>query len=206
MNDPEDFFKDIYQYTSLDETAAHYAKFAKAYDDAMAAGGYVTPGRCAGALETAGANKSVPVLDIGCGSGLSGLALKAQGFLLLDGTGYSEEMLAEARGKNLYRTLWQADMTQSDEVRAESYDTVNAAGVLNPAHAPPEALDNIMGLLRQGGLFAFSLNDHAISDGSYEGRIHMLIDGGFADLLHREYGEHMPTKNLKAWVYVLRKR
>jgi predicted TPR repeat methyltransferase len=206
MTDPEDFFKNIYQYTSLDETAAHYAKFATAYDDAMAAGGYVTPGRCAEALDAAGANKAAPVLDIGCGSGLSGLALKAQGFAILDGTDYSEEMLTEARGKNLYRTLWQADLTQSDETRAESYDTINAAGVLNPAHAPAEALDNVMAFLRPGGLFAFSLNDHAVADGSYEGRIHMMLDGGWADLLHREYGEHMPAKDLKAWVYVLQKR
>jgi len=206
MNDPEDFFKDIYQFTSLDETAAHYAKFADAYEDAMAAGGYVTPGRCADALDACGADKSATVLDIGCGSGLSGLALKSRGFEILDGTDYSEEMLAQARSKNIYRDLWQADMTEPAPDRADSYDTLNAAGVLNPAHAPPETLDVAMEMLRSGGLFAFSLNDHAISDGSYEGRIHMLLDGGWAELMHREYGEHMPAKNLKAWVYVLKKR
>ena len=206
MPNPEEFFDDIYHYTSLDETAAHYAKFAQAYEAAMEQGGYVTPGRCAGALDAAGADKTAPVLDIGCGSGLSGLALKTQGFLTLDGTDYSEEMLAQARGKNIYRALWQADLTRPDEERAESYDAINAAGVLNPAHAPPEALDNAMAMLRPAGLFVFSLNDHAISDGGYEGRIHMLLDAGFADLLHREYGDHMPAKDLKAWVYVLRKR
>lgn len=206
MPDPEEFFKDIYAYTSLEETAAHYAKFAQAYEEAMAAGGYVTPGRCAEALEGAGAEKTLPVLDIGCGSGLSGLALKAQGFEILDGTDYSQEMLEQARPKGIYRALWQADLTLPDPDRAETYDTINAAGVLNPAHAPPETLDNVMTMLRPGGLFAFSLNDHAVQDGSYAGRINMLLDGGWADLLHREYGEHMPAKDLKAWVYVLKKR
>jgi len=206
MPNPEDFFKDIYHFTSLDQTAAHYAKFASDYEAAMAAGGYVTPGRCAEALVAAGADKASPVLDIGCGSGLSGLALKAQGFEVLDGTDYSEEMLAEAKSKNIYRALRRGDLTQPDPDRAESYDTINAAGVLNPAHAPAETLDNVMEMLRPDGLFAFSLNDHAVEDGTYEGRLHILIDCGAAELMHREYGEHMPAKDLKAWVYVLKKR
>jgi len=161
MPKPDDFFNDIYQLTSLEQTAAHYAKFAADYEAAMEAGGYVTPGRCAEALVESGADKAAPVLDIGCGSGLSGLALKAQGFEILDGTDYSEEMLAEANRKNIYRTLWQADLTQPDPERAESYDTINAAGVLNPAHAPAETLDNVMEMLRPGGLFAFSLNERS---------------------------------------------
>lgn len=206
MPNPDDFFKDIYHYTSLEQTAAHYAKFAADYEAAMEAGGYVTPGRCAEALVEAGADRASPVLDIGCGSGLSGLALKAQGFEILDGTDYSEEMLAQARPKNIYRALWQADLTEPDSERIESYEAINAAGVLNPAHAPAETLDNVMEMLRPGGLFAFSLNDHAVEDGTYEGRVHILIDSGAAELMHREYGEHMPAKDLKAWVYVLKKR
>jgi len=206
MPNPEDFFKDIYHFTSLDQTAAHYAKFAADYEAAMTAGGYVTPGRCAEALIKSGADKASPVLDIGCGSGLSGLALKAQGFETLDGTDYSEEMLAEAKPKNIYRALWQGDLTQPEPERAESYDAINAAGVLNPAHAPAETLDNVMEMLRPGGLFAFSLNDHAVEDGTYEGRLHILIDCGAVELMHREYGTHMPAKDLKAWVYVLKKR
>ena len=75
MPSPDDFFKDIYQYTSLEQTAAHYAKFAANYEAAMAAGGYVTPGRCAEALAESGANKSAPVLDIGCGLGYSSAVL-----------------------------------------------------------------------------------------------------------------------------------
>jgi len=206
MPEAANFFDDIYDLDSLEQTAAHYAKFASEYEEAMKLGGYVTPGRCAAALDEAGADKTLPVLDIGCGSGLSGLALKAQGFQVLDGTDYSEEMLEQARPKGIYRDLWQADLTLPDPERAGSYDTINAAGVLNPAHAPAETLDNMLDLLRPGGFFAFSLNDHAVSDGSYQGRVHMLLDAVVADLVHREYGAHMPAKDLQAWVYVLKKR
>lgn len=202
----DDFFDEIYGLETLDQTAAHYAKFAAAYEQAMADNGYLTPGRTAEALAACEADRSAPVLDIGCGSGLSGLALKAAGFETLDGTDYSDEMLEQARAKGLYRALWQGDLSVPDAERTESYDTINAAGVINPGHAPPEALDNALAMLKPGGLFAFSLNDHAVEARDYEGRLHMLLDGGWAELLHREYGEHMPGKDLKAWVYVLRKR
>lgn len=125
---------------------------------------------------------------------------------MLDGTDYAQEMLDQAQTKGIYRALWQADLTLPDPDRAESYHTINAAGVLNPSHAPPETIDNVIAMLRPGGLFAFSLNDHAIKDGSYEGRVHMVLDGGWAELMHREYGEHMPAQDLQAWVYVLKKR
>lgn len=206
MQNDEDFFDAVYKLTTLDQSAAHYAKFAETYETAMAENGYITPKRCAEALAGAGADKSRPVLDVGCGSGLSGLALRAEGYGTLDGTDYSDEMLEQARTKNLYRDLWQADLTEPAPERAETYAAICAAGVLNPAHAPAEALDTIMGMLEPGGLFAFSLNDHAVKDGSYEGRINTLIDCGAAELMFREYGEHMPGQDLKAWVYVLKKR
>jgi len=165
MADPDNFFDDVYKLTSLEQSAAHYAKFAEAYEEAMNSNGYITPKRCSEALAGAGADKTQPVLDVGCGS------------------------LAEPAPD-----------------RAETYPAACAAGVLNPAHAPAEALDTILEMLTPSGLFVFSLNDHAIKDHTYEGRLNTLIDCGTVDLLFREYGEHMPGQDLKAWVYVLNKR
>lgn len=206
MSDEEDFFDAIYELENLDETAAHYAKFAEAYDEAMAENGYLTPKRCADALIGAGADPTFPVLDLGCGSGLSGMALKAVGFETLDGTDFSTEMLERAAEKGIYRDLWQGDLSVPDPSREGSYHAINAAGVINPAHAPPVSIDNAIAMLKPGGLFAFSLNDHAIAAREFEGRVHMMLDAGWTELLHREYGEHMPGKDLRAWVYVLRKR
>ncbi|MDH3453013.1 MAG: methyltransferase domain-containing protein, partial [Gammaproteobacteria bacterium] len=73
--------------------------------------GYVTPGRCAQALADLAPDKSAPLLDLGCGTGLSGEALRAAGFATLDGTDFSEEMLTLARAKpGLYRNLILGDL------------------------------------------------------------------------------------------------
>ena len=206
MGDGEDFFDAIYTLTEPHETAAHYARFASRYETAMAENGYVTPARCAAALAEIGADFGVPVLDLGCGSGLSGMALHTEGFQTIDGTDFSEEMLALAREKGIYRDLWQADLSQPAQDRAASYMAIVAAGVLNPAHVPAEAIDHILEMLQPGGLFVFSLNDHAIAAGGYNGRLNNHIDGGQVELLKRDYGEHMPGQGLKAFVYALRKR
>lgn len=204
MNDREDFFEEIYKLTEAEQTAAHYAKFADTYEDTMRENSYVTPMRCAEALKSTGIAVGTPILDIGCGSGLSGRALAETGFTVIDGIDFSPEMLELAHKTGIYRNLSQ------DDLRGASYDNsyaaVVAAGVLNPAHAPASTLDDILNVLTPGGVFVFSLNDHAIADGSYEGRIHETTDCGIADLLAREYGEHMPGQDLKAWVYTLRKR
>jgi len=200
----EDFFDDIYSLTSAEDTAAHYAKFANRYEAAMRENGYCTPARCAEALRDAGVASETLILDIGCGTGMSGEALRDAGYAALDGTDFSAEMLAIAQHKGLYGKLWQGDLTALPEDMR--YHAAVAAGVLNPAHAPASVLDEVLARLEPGGVFVFSLNDHAIADGSYEGRVHELLDSGGAELLHREYGDHMPGQDLSAWVLALRRR
>ena len=203
-DDGEDFFDEIYKLTGADQTAAHYARFADRYEAAMRENGYCTPARCAAALRASGVPPDTPVLDIGCGTGMSGEALREAGYATLDGTDFSAEMLTIAEGKGLYRRLWQGDLTAlPGDLR---YGATVAAGVLNPAHAPASVLDDMLARLEPGGVFVFSLNDHAVADGSYEGRVHELLDAGGAELLAREYGDHMPGQDLKAWVLALRRR
>ena len=201
--DDEDFFDEIYKLSGADQTAAHYARFADRYERAMRENGYCTPARCAEALRAAGVAPETAVLDIGCGTGMSGEALRDAGYATLDGTDFSAEMLAIAKAKGLYRKLWQGDLTALPEDLR--YGAAVAAGVLNPAHAPASVLDAMLARLEPGGVFVFSLNDHAVADGSYEGRVHELLDAGGARLLSREYGDHMPGQDLKAWVLALQR-
>lgn len=204
MTEQEDFFDRVYAITDAKDAAEHYAKFAGSYETAMQDNGYITPTRCAETLLTAGVDTATPVLDIGCGTGLSGGALNAAGFKTIDGLDFSAEMLAVAKQRGLYRTLSQDDLSAASYTK--TYGAVVAAGVLSPGHAPASALDDILTVLEPEGVFVFSLNDHAIADGSYEGRIHEAVDCGTADIVSREYGPHMPGQGLMAWVFALRKR
>ncbi len=199
------FLDSAYDLNGVAETQAFYDAWSESYDAEVAENGYATPGRCAEALAGCGADKGAAVLDIGCGTGISGAALRAEGFGIVDGSDLSAEMLDKARAKGIYRDLLQADLTNPMPFEDGAYGAISAMGVLNPGHAPAETLDAILAKLPTGGLFVFSLNDHAMADGTYEARIMENLDAGYARLLFKDYGDHLPKIGLKSNVYVLQK-
>ncbi len=73
----EKFLDKVYDAKGTDETRALYDDWAASYDAEIAENGYATPRRCAEALAGFATDPSLPVLDFGCGTGLSGLALRA---------------------------------------------------------------------------------------------------------------------------------
>lgn len=204
MTGSKGFLDGAYTVTGPDSTRDLYKNWAKTYEDEVLANGYVTPQRCTAALSRFAADKTAPLLDIGCGSGLSGLALRAAGFTTIDGTDFSPEMLALAAKKTVYRALIPGDVSQP--LPTGMYHNAAAIGVFSPGHAPAAALDSFLEILPSGGCLVFSLNDHAMADPAYQGWISWHIDTGTALLLQREYGDHLPRIGMGCTVYVLQKR
>ncbi|MDO9711540.1 methyltransferase domain-containing protein [Paracraurococcus lichenis] len=119
---------------------------------------YRTPALLAGLLERAGLApaRRLRVLDLGCGTGLSGAALA--GFARrLEGLDLSPRMLAEARRRGLYDALHEADLLDWLPRHPGGFDVVAAADVLNYLGDLAPALAAIHGALAPGGVAAFSL-------------------------------------------------
>lgn len=195
----------VYAARSASETRALYDGWSKSYEAEVAENGYVTPGRCAEALARFTRDQTLPVFDFGCGTGLSGLALKLAGFSTIDGADLSADMLSQARAKRLYRTLTQVEADAPLPFARGEYAAIAAIGVIGAGAAPISVLDVLMKALSPGGLLVLSLNDHALQDRVNEGRINEWIDCAAARLLFREHGPHLPGINLKSTVYVLEK-
>ncbi|MFQ6547921.1 class I SAM-dependent DNA methyltransferase [Aestuariibius sp. 2305UL40-4] len=195
------FLDRIYAAETDDERRQIYTEWAASYDEEVSVAGYVTPERLANALSDH-ADKTTPILDFGCGTGLSGLALKAAGFAQIDGTDISEEMLAKAREKAIYRSL--SHIAPTDPIPS-GYSTICASGVVSAGAAPPSTLGDLLKALPQGGHLGLSYNDHTLKDPAYTGALNDWIDCGATRLLFREYGDHLPGIGLKSTVYVLEK-
>ncbi len=120
--------------------------------------GYRTPELLAALLATAGVlpAKRLLVLDLGCGTGLSGVAL-APFARQLEGLDLSPRMLAEARRRGLYHALHQADLEEFLPTRPAGFDLVAAADVLNYLGDLGPALAGLAVALAPGGLAAFSV-------------------------------------------------
>jgi len=194
----------LWQPRSVDDTLRLYASWAKTYDADVTAWGYATPGRIATALADQLIDKSVAILDFGCGTGLSGAALRAQGFTCVDGTDASNQMIKEAQATNLYRKTWTCTPDHLD-VRSGTYAAITAIGVIGAGAAPAATLDLIFASLARAGLLAMSYNDATLLDPDYTDRLQSLQDSRRARLLFNETGPHLPGKDMNSTVYILEK-
>ena len=199
----DNFLDKVYAARGEDETREIYDAWAESYEAEVAKNGYVTPGRCADALAKFTDDKTAPVLDFGCGTGLSGLALKLAGFRTIDGVDLSAEMMAKARDKNVYRTVTQ--VSGDAALTKGAYPSIAAIGVIGSGAAPISVLDTLMHALDRGGRLVFSFNDHTLEDPIHEARINEWTDCGAARLLFRERGDHLPGLGMKSNVYILEK-
>ncbi len=193
----------------LDDPAAtqdFYGAWAKTYEREIKANGYATPDRCADDLAAQVEDPSEPLLDLGCGTGLSGEALRARGFTTVDGTDFSVDMLDHARGKTgVYRDLTLGDLAHPLPATPGQYANMAAVGVFSPGHAPPQTMEMVIHRLPVGGCFVFSLNDHTMEDPSYVAKVDELVATGEVAIASMAYGPHLPGRDLKAMVYVLRR-
>ena len=105
------------------------------------------------------------ILDLGCGTGLSGAAIAPYARQLV-GVDLSAKMLEKARERNLYHRLEQLDLlTMMRGEAAASYDVVSAADVFVYLGKLDELVHQAQRLLRPGGFFAFSVESlEALTD------------------------------------------
>ena len=190
---------------SVEETLQMYADWAAHYERDVGSAGYETPARLAAALADAMPDQTVPVLDFGCGTGLSGMALAGAGFPQVDGTDISPEMLAVAREKPCYRKLWQGQPGEIPQVADLGYGAVTATGVISLGAAPPETLADLLSAMPCDGLLGLSYNDPTLNSPAYMAALEGVQEEGLAEVLSAAHGPHLSAKDMGSTVYVLRR-
>ena len=194
----------IYSADSAD-LRPFYAQWAQSYDQEVGENGYVTPLRIAEALARHVKDLSIPILDYGCGTGVSGQPFQKAGFLTIDGVDISAEMLEVAAQKKIYRRLEVFAPESGPNVKLGAYQIIAAVGVIGAGAAPPAVLTKIMALLAPKGLFVFSFNDHTLEDPAYDGLVEDYVNQGQAVLHLKEYGDHLPKQKINSNIYILEK-
>lgn len=191
----KDLPSQLWKPRSVTETLHLYADWADSYEDDVTSYGYVTPERVAEILAAHVVDKTAPVLDFGCGTGLSGVALSKAGFTTIDGTDISDEMRAQAHGKGVYRDVFAGVVGEVPDTLAGTYASVVAVGVVSLGAAPPEMLSPLLDLLAPGGHLAFSYNDATLLDADYMNALAAVQATGKARMLAAAYGPHLPQKD-----------
>lgn len=181
----------------------YYDHWAETYEAEITANAYATPARCAEALSATGLAKTAPILDFACGTGLSGEALQAEGFRVMDGVDLSDAMLTKARAKNIYRTLTKVQADAPPPVAPNTYQAITAIGAIGPGAAPAEAIAPLVAALPSGGYFVISLNDVALDTPKFpaalDAQAHLMA------LISEQRGAHLPGIDVMSTVYVFRR-
>ena len=204
ITNPKKFLTEVYKYKSNKETQDLYEKWYMSYDDELKSNNYSTPKRCAKALKKYLTDSNSHILDIGCGTGLSGQEILNVGFKNVDGTDFSDKMLYEAKNKNIYKRLFNLDLNSNFYNVNFNYNAIVAAGIISPHHANPSCLEKCLNILCDTGLLIFSLNDHAVENTNFMDEIFMIVDKNF-EILEKTYGDHLPGIKLNSFVYVIKK-
>jgi predicted TPR repeat methyltransferase len=141
------------------EVADRYDTWAQSYDDDLTSWSYQAPTRVAEIVVTRDPAVG-SVLDVGCGTGLVGRALRARGCAgQILGLDISQASLEIARQGGAYDSLEQADLQQPLAVQADTVDAVVCVGVMTYLPEVEAVWREFARVARPGGLVVVTQRD-----------------------------------------------
>lgn len=151
--------EDVYAAGSPDELARAYADWSVSYDRETLSLGYALPFIVTSWLARHVPRGGGPILDAGCGTGLSGAYLKALGYDRLEGLDFSSEMLAVASARGAYEKLAEVELGKILPWPDDHFAAFFSTGVFTEGHAPASSLDELVRITRPGGHAIMTVRD-----------------------------------------------
>jgi len=152
-------YDDAYSLKTPDDSIKLYKKWAQTYDQDFAINSnYLSPIKISSFFNKHARNTDTPILDVGAGTGLVGKCLYKTGNKKIIGIDISSEMLEQARLKECYSFLVEADITKKIPFKNNSIGAIVSAGTFTHGHVGPDAIDELLRITKPGGLFVLSIN------------------------------------------------
>lgn len=200
------FLTDSYRDRTATEVRDFYDRWSEVYDEELSEAAYAQPSRCAAALSAMTPDRSQPAIDIGCGTGLSGLALREAGYTKIDGCDLSPGMLEKAARTEIYNRLFETDLNVPPlDVPDGHYAAIAAVGVFSFGHVMADAIDEFLRIGRPGAAIVIGMNDKYYREGSVPKKLDALEAAGLIVERRDEHGDHLPGIGLSGWVITFRK-
>eukprot|EP00177_Eucheuma_denticulatum_P008876 GFKZ01016113.1.p1 GENE.GFKZ01016113.1~~GFKZ01016113.1.p1 ORF type:complete len:225 (-),score=34.94 GFKZ01016113.1:351-1025(-) len=151
-----------------------YAQWANSYDKEVMSNEYVGPRTAAEKtveviVRNFGVDEKISVLDAGCGTGLLGTELKEQAIeagitVRILGADFSAEMLAAARGKEIYEKLLRTDLNDELPVSLGTVEVIASCGVFLEGHCGPKAFGNLLRFVKKGGFVVVTMRQSTFKE------------------------------------------
>ena len=185
MSDETLGLDEAYSVKSPDDNRRLYAKWAATYESSFVdAKQYRYPKAIAEVFNNV-VGPVTRVLDIGTGTGLTGMYLqRLRPDLVIDGMDISPEMLEQARhkmrenGVAVYRALYERDLTRAVPNENPPYEALFSSGTFTHGHLGPECIANLLSLLELNGWLVVGVNNEHFESRGFEQELASLVDRG----------------------------
>lgn len=198
-----------YSLRTPEDSLRYYRDWAQRYDREFAKEmGYQSPEAVAGLFAARGG--SGPVLDIGAGTGLVAEALARRGIGPIDAIDLSDDMLAVAEAKGVYRRAIRADLTHPLPLPGGAYAGCVSAGTFTQGHVGPAVFEELLRIAAPGALFALTVHAAVYEAGGFAARFAALAADieAFRTEPFRIYGADATGEHAEdtGWLISFRKR
>jgi len=168
--------KSVYGKKTVEDQRQIYKDWAETYDvDTTTEFGWIGFKPAAAEFAKRIENKFARILDAGCGTGLSGMALADAGYTKIEGCDLSPEMLSKAKEKGVYMSLTEVDLTKDIQI-TEPYDGVFSCGVFGFGPPYPEDLRHITALLKPAGYAVVTVNGKGWIEKDWEEELSRAVE------------------------------
>lgn len=171
------------QNASPEDLQSYYDNWSDGYDADLAAMGYQAPDVAAHMLREHQLAPTAPILDAGCGTGLTGQALKKEGFENLTGLDLSKVSLERAEAKRCYRELRQCDINQPLPLASRQFAAAQCIGTLTYVRDVSTFMRELCRVVRPGGLILFTQRKDLYGD-AFEAALDTVTAQGLWSLVH----------------------
>ena len=190
-------YDDAYSLKTPEDSIKLYKKWAQAYDEDFALGSnYISPTKICSFFNKHARNTDTPILDVGAGTGLVGELLYRTGNKKIIGIDISPEMLEQAKSKECYSSLMEADVTRKIPLKSNSIGAIVSAGTFTHGHVGPDAFDELLRITKPGGLFVLSINSKVFIKGGFQEKF-LRIKNNISSPIFNKFNAHGKHKDKK---------
>lgn len=166
-DEQENGLERVYAAQTREELSDAYEIWAANYDRETLSSGYHLPFAITAWLARHVEQGNQPILDVGCGTGLSAPLLRALGFSQIIGLDMSEAMLEIAAARSIYARLETACLGETLPFADASIAALFSTGVFTEGHAPASSLYELLRILMPGGKAILTVRDSVFSSNGF---------------------------------------